>query len=552
MSFRNCWSASRGARGALCTLTLLCAACSSASAGGGGASSGAGNAGSGSAGDAGTGGAGKGSGGAAGTANGGAAGSSGNGGSAGAPAGVCAALKLDRAVQAAGRDSDRFTWQDARCEPRVAALVRRGAGYLRQYSYSVDGAARVCTGTGANGWDGWGYTANHFGNTASTSQGVSGGTFAPQWVGRHHAIYEYKFTQSIAGRNVPVTVHWMFATGRDHPIYAITYDVSASPAGSLVADTRSPYGDIFWDGATTYTSVIAGVGWGDRYKFMTTQAPLTMNSAWDYRQPNQVPYVLVWATQPDAEMGAVQTQTHVQHDGGGYWHYANWGKTSANQTRADGQIGAMPPTWNWTYQICQYELCIEDPSCLNRTTGSHRLAWGANYGAIGGASPGSATYAAYGDDRQVTGHPYQSYSVFMVLGKHTAAPVFAQVADVEAVQGTTLTATQGSIDSDGPGGVGRTDRVRLAPAGWDARYATWRATAAGDALELQATVRTGTVKSPVLVIAGYSKASAPAVTLNGRNAVADVDYFLSLDSATRQVWITFRAGWTGTVRLGVR
>jgi hypothetical protein len=401
-----------------------------------------------------------------------------------------------------------------------------------------------------NGWEGWGYTANHFEQTASSSQDVAGGTFAPEWVGRHHAIYAYRFTQAIAGRNVPVTIHWMFATGRDHPIYAITYDVSGSPAGSVVADTRSPYGDIFWDGATTHSTVIAGVGWGDRYKFVTTEAPLTMDSAWDYTKPNQVPYVLVWATRPDAEMGAVQTQTYLQHDGGGYWHYRNWGKTSGNQVRADGQIGRMPPTWNWTYQICQYELCIEDPSCLNRTTGSHRLAWGTNYGAIGGDN--APTYAAYGDDRQVVGHPYQSYSVYMVLGKHTAAPVFAQVADVEAAQGTRITATQGSVDAEGPGGVGRTDRVRLAPAGYDARYATWRATAASDVLELQVTVGSGTLQHPVLVVSGYSKQDPPALTLDGRTAVADVDYFLSLDAASKQVWITFHGGWTGTLRIGVR
>jgi hypothetical protein len=255
----------------------------------------------------------------------------------------------------------------------------------------------------------------------------------------------------------------------------------------------------------------------------------------------------------DAEMGIVQTQTQLQHDGGGYWFYDNWGKTSDNAApRKQGQIGLMTPTWNWTYQINQYELCTDNPACLESTTGSHRLAWGANYGAIGGAKPGSGEYAAYGDDRMLSGHPYQSYSVFMVLGQHSAAPVFDQVTEVETVQSTHLTASAGTVRAMGPGGVGRVDLVALAPAGYDHRFAVWSAETAGSRVALKLTVDRGTLRNPVLFVSGYLGSAPPAVKIDGAGKVADTDYLLSLDPAAKQLWITLRGTWSGSHDLEIQ
>jgi hypothetical protein len=482
---------------------------------------------------------------AAGAPGGGAGGAGG-----GSPAGPCAALKLDSNVRVAEFDTDRISWQDSQCRPREAALVRVGGGYVRQFVYEVDGKPRVATGTGANGHTGWGYTVNHYGNTAALSRGLPGG-FGALFVGPHHAVYQYTVRVTIASQSIPVTQHWFFATGRDHPVLATTFDASGVPPGTLGADNRTPYGDLAWDGDENRSSVpIDGVGWGDRYKFITTSAPLTMNSRWDYSQKNLVPYVLEWINRPDAEMGAVQTQTYLQRDGGGYWFYDNWGRTSDNAAPPkERQIGRMTPTWNWTYQLNQYELCIEDPRCLDGVTRSHRLAWGSNYGAIGGARPGSGDYPAYGDDRMLSGHPFQSHSVFMVLGKHSAAPVFRQVAEIETVQATRLAASAGTVKAMGPGGVGRTDLVSLAPAGYDHRYAVWNVEAAGNRVALRVTVESGALESPILVVSGYTAPAPPAVKVDGVTRAAGADYLLSHDPAGRQVWITFRAGWRGTQEL---
>ena len=468
------------------------------------------------------------------------------------PTEACPGLTLEENVTVADYDTDRFSWNDAFCKPRQAAMVRVGGGYVRQFVYDVDGTPRVATGTMANGVvAGWGYAVSHFGDGGNSAMGAPG-TFEPIFVGAHHALYQYKITQTITGQQIPITFNWFFATGRNNPVLAVTYDMTGAPVGSMNADIRTPYGDIAWTGDENLGRVlISGVGWGDRYRFRTTTSPLTMNSEWDYTQPNEVPYVQEWTDTPDAEMGAVQTQTQTQHDAGGSWYYSNWGKTSANRSSDSTQVGAMPSTWNWPYQLNQYSLCMEDPACVNTPTDSHRLAWGTNRGAVGGSTMGSPMYNAFGDDRQVSGYPYQSYSVFMVLGKHSESTVLGQVGEIETVQKTTLTASVGSVPTMGPGGAGRTDEVTLEPAGYDARYSVWTAVAAGNQLELSAQVAAGSLYNPVLVIQNYTASNPPTVSFNGETLTNDVDYVVSVDAVAQKAWITFRLPWTANTAISI-
>lgn len=463
--------------------------------------------------------------------------------------GPCGALEFTADVEVVGQATDRIAWPDARCEPRAVSMARVGGGYVRRYEYEVGGATRVATGTdvptgGGGRHPGWGYPVSH-GMPGGALAIDAPGEFGPAFVGTHHAIYEYRFTWPRT--EAQIVLRWFIAAGRDHPVLAITYDLTRVPEGTIDADTRAPYGDIAWDGDEMVgRTVVSGVEWGDRYRFVTTSAPLTMNSTWDYSEDNLVPYCLEWAEVNDAEMGAVQTQTWPQHDGGGYWHYANWGRTSETQVRTDGQVGRMPITWNWTYQLNQYELCIEDPSCVDDTTSSHRLAWGANFGAVG-----SARYAAYGDDRELSGHPYQSYSVFMVLGSHSDGVVRAQVGEIETVQRTTLRAAIGTVPTRGPAGVGRDDLAPLEPAGWDHRYAVWVLDADGGAVDFEATVASGALHHPVFVVRGRG-AGAPTVRVDGADLVDGEGFVASVDADRDETWITLLGELRGTTRVEVR
>lgn len=466
--------------------------------------------------------------------------------SGGAEGTSCRSLEFESETSVEGDPTDTVTWFDAQCTERSASLARKGGGYVRQARYELDGKTRTMTGTGANGHKGWGYTVNHFEDTATSGQDADG-SFEAVFVGAHHLIYRYRFAPNIANHEVPVTQEWFIATGRSHPVLATTFDVSDIEPGALVADNRTPYGDLAWNGDDNADStVVSGVAWGDRYKFTTTSEPLTMNSSWDYQTPNIVPYVLAWETSSNAEMGAVQTQTQEQHDAGGYWFYSNWGKTSDNQTRIDGQAGVMTASWNWTYQINQYELCIDDPGCLDATTGSHRLAWGANYGAVGGVD-GTGMYNAYGDERLVEGHPYLSHSVFMVLGPHEGAPTYEQVLEIERVQGARWTATKGQVVTRLPGGVGRSDEVTLEPPGYDARYSTWTFEVDSDETADVSLEGEG-LDHPVLVFVGRSTLPSQ-LQLGDRVLQEGVDFFASLDEAGRRLFVTLNTTLSGSSRL---
>ncbi len=438
-----------------------------------------------------------------------------------------------------GFASNQFTWSDSQRQTRTAALVKNDrrdptnhwGGFLRQYTYNLEATTRVVNGS-TNTHPGFGYAVNHYpasGNNAALSYNYQG-TYNAVLRGRHHAIHEFSWRLNMGGP-VDATVHWFFATGRDHPLWAVTFDSSPAGANVVTADTRAPYGDLQWDGGVYPGSEVAGVGWGDRYKFRSLHSPVTMNSGWDYSQPNTVPYVIEWTVNPDAEMGLVQSQTYLQHDAGGYWFYPNWGTTDPD--------GPLPENFNWTYQLNQYELPF--------VTTSKRLAWGSNFGAVG-----QTAYPAYGDDRTLVGYPYQSYSVFVVLDRHSLNPVATQVTRIETVQNSTLNATVGTIVTSGPAGIGRADTILYDPPGYDPIYSTWNVQAvAGNQAAFNLNISQGTVRNPIVVIHNYTAAVPPTILINGAIKLADVHYFASMDTAQNQLWLTLNDLFSGNIQVHI-
>ena len=61
---------------------------------------------------------------------------------------------------------------------------------------------------------------------------------------------------------MPVHIQWMFATGRDYPIWSVTFDLSAAPDHAIDSDFRAPYGDMKVEGGDG-TDLVGGVAWGD-------------------------------------------------------------------------------------------------------------------------------------------------------------------------------------------------------------------------------------------------------------------------------------------------
>ena len=459
----------------------------------------------------------------------------------------CAPMVVEPNVDVSGYRSDRYGWDDSRCVERSAALVRNDAadpggsrgGYLREFAYSVDGRARIARGTGANNWNGWGYVVNHYGNTADTSARQTG-TFRTLLSGPHHALHEFKLRMNPGGP-VDVTIHWFFATGRDAPVVAVTFDSSPAGPNAVRADTRTPYGDFAFEGASTVGD-IGGIGWGDRYRFTTTgPGPVTFASPWNYTEPNLVPHVRMWSQGVDAEMGVVQTQTFAQQVGGGDYGGSIdqcWGKTNETRGTLCSNAGqSLPTDWTWPFQLNQYEL----PWVAN----SHRLAWGTTYGAVG-----QTQFTTFG--RSASGYPHFSYAVFMVIGSHAADATVTQVSQVERTVGARLIASEGAVRTSGPGGVGRTDNVAYAPAGHDPVYSAWVVdmSASGKAT-VTLDPAAGALDSPIFRFHGFSGPAPTKVAVNGQLLEEGRGYFATVVSADRTVWLTLNGTVTGPVTLHV-
>ena len=433
----------------------------------------------------------------------------------------CAPLAHD-ASPVEGSAADTYRWSDASCRPRSASFVRNDAtdafgeagGYLRSLTYEAAGATRTCRGTGVNGWQGFGYVIDHFGSGASETQHVLGQTTVVL-AGRHHAVHQFRWRVNVGGP-VDVTAEWRVATGRDDPIFAITFDSTPAGKDAVKADTRAPYGDMAYEGAP---GPISGVGWGDTHKFTTTSSPVTTSSAWDYTQPNTIPYDVSWSTEGDAEMGLVSTTDFASGpaagDYGGGILEQRWGKRGTN-------LLADLPDWLWPYQLNQYELPFG--------TTSHRVAWGANYGAVGQSS-----YDSLG--RKLSGYPYTSYAVAVVFGTHAASAVMRRVAEMETVLATHVTATLGAVSTSGPGGPGRSDVTPFARAGWDALRDAWSAEADRNRATLAIDTGGRALQNPMFVVRGWT-AGEPHVAWDGASLSPDVHYFATVDAARHELWIT--------------
>jgi hypothetical protein len=497
-------------------------------------------------------------------------------------------LLIDRDVTVDLMVSDRFTWRDAGNQPRVAVLAHNDGqigpggtrgGELREFRYETPGETRIVRASGS-GASGFGYVVSH---RSEGNAGLGGaddsplghqfpGQFQRVFEGRHHAIFRFTQLYPRYSRqnamppntqyDVPVTLDWVFSTGRDHPLWAITWDLSGVPVDAVESDSRAPYGELLFDGSASEGahSVIAGVGWGDRFKFVSTTNPVTYNSPWTWNTPNTIPYVKLWTTAVDATMGTVETQTIVQQDAGGYFGTNRWGTTSApgdggaacNANVEGPGLAAhlMPCSFNWPYQSINFSMGAVIGQDDNVPTFNTRLAWGTNFGFLG-----QAQYPIHGTDLfggpllgnpTASGHPRKSYSTHVVLGLHSADPVGAQVAQVETVQNTTVTASIGSVVTSGPAGINRADPVTYAPAGWNHVYAAWALQAAANQVDANFNVGAGTLSNPLVIVSSWTAGALPGtVRFNGATLVQDADYFPSLRAGSLELWITINRNLIG-------
>jgi len=453
-------------------------------------------------------------------------------------------------VNEGGFVGDKITWRDSAGRPRTAFLVGNGGldpagaygGYVRTFTYQPSaGVTRTVSGGALE--PGFGFVmAQRSSDYATISNKFVAGTRTLRANGTGHAIVEltYPTLKTSGGVTIPVkaTVQWVFVTGRDYPLWNVTYDSTAAGANGLSLDTKSPYGAVEYTGSS---GTVDGVGWGDRRKFTTTAAtgPVTMQSPWSYAATNVVPYVTSWNNAQNAEMGLVQSQRYAQHDGGYGWFYSNWGKTSDTRVIDAGSPASqlMPAAWNWTYLLNQHQL----PAGTSAKT----MGWGMNFGAVGQTS-----FPSYGYQGNKSGYPYQSYGTFIVLG--AKASTTNQVAQVERVTASSLVATRGQVVTSGVAGAGRTDTVTYVPAGYNHMYSTWdvRTEPTTSAAVLTFDPKAKAIKNPVFRLLDYTRPTLPSGVRLGTTPLVDgTDYEVSRDGDA--VWLTLKRTVSAPVTLGL-
>src|SRR5579859_446427 len=229
-------------------------------------------------------------------------------------ASATATIQIEHAATACtgSLTTERYTWVDTLGRTRTATFSHNESGVntnrkgmLCEYTYHTDAATvRDVLALDASGAGGFGYIVSHLADTAPADQigqddsplGLAfSGAHANLLNGRHHALLRFTLnypryyctednngacTSPTTTVQMPVTIDWLIATGRDHPLWAVSLDLSAAAANAIVADSRAPYCDMAFDGTAggAFGDDINGVAWGDHYAFITTSTPLSINS----------------------------------------------------------------------------------------------------------------------------------------------------------------------------------------------------------------------------------------------------------------------------------
>ena len=474
-----------------------------------------------------------------------------------------------------GISGSQFAWVDSTGKPRSAHMATGTAGankggVLNQFSYLLpNDTTRTVNQSLCCGAGGFGYIVSHLEvpSIATSHPGEDDSPFGPPpadnpngatqtvFSGRHHALHVYTLNYPRWGRigmvdtkyPMPVTVGWVFATGRNYPLWTVSFDMTQMPANAVSADTRAPYGDMNFDGTNgegQNGDVAGGVGWGDTYKFRSTSAPFTLNSGWTWNVANTIPHNMLWTQTIDAEMGIVLTQPIAQQDAGGYFGINRWMSTSAAGSGCPATPTVMPCDYAWPYQSINYSFGAN----ANATTQSKRLAWGANFGYLG-----QTLYPDRPTGANRPGHPRQSYSTYIVLDTHTRTPTDIQVSQMETRQFSSAAASVGTVATSGPAGLGRPDTINYQPSGFDPIFDAWTYNASGN----NATVSFTTpapykLHNPLIILRGYSLATEPTlVKVGGVTLTADTDYYASAVPGRNELWLTLRGQYQGTTNLEV-
>jgi hypothetical protein len=477
-----------------------------------------------------------------------------------------------------------ITWKDSRNAERTMSL----GAYLYHYDFSFDDGQQVITRSAnddAYGHPGFGYVVSH--NT-ETGNSPLGKVNAPSTVepivfsGGHHAIHRVELVYNRDkepdgfGIQIPVVIEWFIATGRDHPVWAVTWKMgeAGNPQNrnfdEYRMDVRGPYGSLNFDGAATpdQGDAIGGVAWGDfGLKFTTTDAQLTLDSPWTYNTPNSVCFTQAWTANENGEMGIVQTriadkemgyQDRVVGRERGHTSAETYlNKGDCTDFGSDNRTYAVPCVAGWPYQLMNYDWDPTAGKPADEPTGTKLIAWGSPYGWLGASSFDLFDYSATAD-----GRGDRSYATFIVLGPKVrqgndqAGDVALTIKAVEALNAATISnVNPGSLVMQVAKGPGATQLKNLTN-GYNDSYTAYYLNANDNQVAFTFTPAVGTfVNNPIYVVQNYTAQQLPKITVDDNpitvNVGADAGAFVSLNLATNELWVTVNASIHTAIRVQI-
>jgi hypothetical protein len=404
--------------------------------------------------------------------------------------------------------------------------------------------------------------------------------------GGHHAVYRvelvYDRDKEPGGRGIaiPVVIEWFVATGRDHPLWSVTWKMGAVANPQNVdfdeyrMDVRGPYGSLNFDGAADRSAgdAIGGVAWGDcGFRFLTTDSQLTLNSPWTYDTPNTVNFVHAWTAARNAEMGIVQSRATDKEMG--YQDRVvgrertrkslqNYLDKSDCTGWADHRNYVMPCVNGWPYQLMNYDWDPTTGKPVDEPTGTKLLAWGSPYGWLGASSFSLFDYSGNAD-----GRGDRSYAVFIVLGPKCRfnpqggkwdgkGDVRIGIETVETFAAATISdVNPGSLVNQVPKGPGAAEMKHLTN-GYNDTSAAYYLAADGNQVVFTFTPAAGRpVKAPMFLVQNYTAARLPRIVVGDDvltiNTGADSGAFVSLNLAANELWITLNTILAEAMRIQV-
>jgi hypothetical protein len=532
---------------------------------------------------------------------------------AGAPAGSGGIMRAEgdladsadsiEAARAAGRSdpegvapkspsTTELSWRDSRHALRTMSLY----GYLYQYDFSFVGGVAAdpkavterSAGDDAWGHAGFGYVVSHNSQTGNSPLGKVNAPSKVEttvFVGGHHAIHRVELVydrDKEGGGNgiaIPVVIEWLVATGRDHPLWSVTWKVgeAVNPSGTDLdayrMDVRGPYGSLNYDGAKAKSDgdAVGGVSWGDfELAFKTTGAELSLASPWTYDTPNSVNFSHSWAKTVNAEMGIVQTALGDKSMGYGDYVVGRLrGHTSADAYPTKGDCAAfgdarkyvMPCVNGWPYQLMNYDWDAGGAKPAAEGTGTKLMAWGSPYGWLGASDFDLFDYSASAD-----GRGDRSYATFVVLGpkcRYIGAlcdgdgDVALVKSAVDALASATISeVTLGKVTVSVPNGPGAS-QIKVLKNGYNDTYAAYYLTAHdGSAAFTFAPAAGKPVDKPIFVLQGMTLGNRPTITVGRQphtvnTGDADSGAFVSFRADKGELWVTLNETITDPTNISI-